>query len=413
MKSQDLKKLHLPDKPGVYFWKKGRDILYIGKATSLHDRVRSYFARDLINTRGPAIVDMVTIAQTVTYQETDTVLEALILEANLIKQYRPKYNIKEKDNKSFSYVIITREPFPRIGVIRGRTLSVQQQIAELPVPLKHSFGPFPSLSALFTGLRVIRNIFPFRDLKSNNPTHDRFYQQLGLSPSHTSDDAQRIYQKNIRHIIKFFQGNKQGIINDLNRQMGRLAKQLDFEQANIIKKKIFALEHINDIAFLKRDFYEDIPLDTCRIESYDVAHLSGDSTVGVMTVIQNGIIDKASYRKFKIRKLAPGAINDLASLQEIITRRFTHTDWPLPDIVVIDGGETHHKHAKKIMKQLGIDKKISIVAVVKDARHKPRAIIGDEVIIKKYKKQIVLANSESHRFAINYHTLLRNKKFLQ
>ncbi len=413
MKSQDLKKMNLPDNPGVYFWKKGKEILYIGKATSLRDRVRSYFAKDLIQTRGPAILDMVMISDHVEYESTDTVLEALMLEANLIKKHQPKYNVKEKDNKSFTYVVITDEPFPRVGTIRGRTLQVQKQLDALSIKIKYTFGPFPSFSSLLAGMRILRKIFPFRDMKSTNPTHDRFYQQLQLSPDHTNSEIQKTYIETIKHIVQFFKGNKKGIISDLKKKMNQYAKNLQFEEAEMIKRQMWALEHINDINLIKRDFYEDQPLDSFRIESYDIAHMSGQNTVGVMTVIENGYADKTSYRKFKIRGRADGSVHDLENLSEIIERRYAHAEWSLPDMIVVDGGQTHYNHADRLLKKIGIRKQVKLVAVVKDHRHKPKAIIGDETLIKKYKKDILLANNESHRFAIGYHTLLRDKKFLK
>jgi len=413
MKSQELKKLDLPANPGVYFWKKGKEILYIGKATSLRDRVRSYFASDLIQTRGPAILDMVTSAKTVTYEETDTVLEALILEANLIKKFQPKYNVKEKDNKSFAYMIVTDEEFPRIGIVRGRTLQVQKQLDTIPVKIKATFGPFPSVYMLQAGLHILRKIFPYRDLKSINPTHDRFYRQLQLSPEHTTADARMAYAETIKYIIQFFKGNKMGIVRDLKKKMNDHAKKMEFEEADIAKRKLFALEHINDVSLIKRDFYGENSVNSFRIESYDIAHISGSNTVGVMTVIENGHADKSSYRKFKIKSLKEGSIHDLQSLEEVLRRRFTHSEWRLPDMIAIDGGETHYKHARRILKDIGIEKGIELVSVVKDARHKPRGIIGDDVLIKKYKHDILLANSEAHRFAITYHKNLRTKHFLK
>lgn len=413
MKSQDLKKINLPDTPGVYFWKKGKEILYIGKATSLRDRVRSYFSKDLISTRGPAILDMVTITDSITYESTDTVLEALILEANLIKKHQPKYNVKEKDNKSFAYMIITDEPFPRIGVVRGRTLQVQRQLDSIPVNIKHTFGPFPSSHMLQTGLQILRKIFPFRDLKSINPTHDRFYRQLQLSPQHSTDEARAAYAETIKYITQFFKGNKMGIIRDLKKKMNDHAKRLEFEQADDAKRKLFALEHINDVSLIKRDFYNDQSGTGYRIESYDIAHISGTNTVGVMTVIENGHADKSSYRKFKIKSLKEGSVHDLKGLEEVLHRRFTHTEWNMPNMIAIDGGETHYNFARKILKDIGIDQSIEIVSVVKDARHKPRGIIGNENLIKKHKQSILLANSEAHRFAITYHKNLRTKHFLK
>jgi len=413
MKSQTLKKLDLPANPGVYFFRKGTEILYIGKATSLRDRVRSYFAPDLIQTRGPSILDMVTIATTVTYEETDTVLEALILEANLIKKFQPKYNVKEKDNKSFAYVIITDEEFPRVGTIRGRNLSIQKQMNQIPVKIKSTFGPFPSFTQLITGLQILRKIFPFRDLKSINPTHDRFYRQLQLSPEHTTTEARAAYAETIKYITQFLKGNKKGIINDMKKRMDQHAKVLEFEEAEILKRRIFALEHINDVSLMKRDFYQDRSFESFRVESYDIAHMSGKNKVGVMVSIENGTADKSAYRKFKIKSVAEGSVHDLESTGEVLRRRFSHPEWAFPNVIAIDGGQMHYNYADKVLKEIGVRKQVKLVAVVKDERHRPKAIIGDEEVIKKYKKDILLANSESHRFAINYHKDLRGKHFLK
>ena len=123
MQKSDITQFNIPKQPGVYFFKQGKKILYIGKATSLKDRVRSYFADDVIHTRGSRIIDMVSLADVIEFETTDTVLEALIKEANLIKRYEPKYNVKEKDNKSYSFVVIAKEKIPRVLIERGRTLS--------------------------------------------------------------------------------------------------------------------------------------------------------------------------------------------------------------------------------------------------------------------------------------------------
>src|SRR4051812_11654161 len=120
MNRDELKKNELPDEPGVYLFKKGKKILYIGKAASLRDRVRSYFASDLVESRGAAVVGMIAEADSVDYQTTDSVLEALILEANLIKRHRPPTNVASKDNSSFNYVVITKEPYPKLLKVRGR-----------------------------------------------------------------------------------------------------------------------------------------------------------------------------------------------------------------------------------------------------------------------------------------------------
>lgn len=413
VKSQDLKKLNLPKAPGVYFWKKGKGILYIGKATNLRDRVRSYFAKDLIDTRGPGILDMIVQAETVTVEQTDSVLEALILEANLIKKFQPKYNVKEKDNKSFYQVIITDEPWPRVIMVRARDLKVMELTGRLSRikfdgKIKYSFGPFPNGSTLREALKIIRKIFPFRDFRSNNSDHEQFYRQLGLTPDSTNSELRREYLLTITNIKLFFEGKKGKILKDLEKKMYAHAKRAEFEQAEFMKKKLFALNHINDVALIK-----DAPTleSGFRIEAYDIAHISGTNTVGVMTVVTSGVVDKAEYRKFKLRTIKKGEVNDYASLVEVITRRFGHTEWQKPNLIIVDGGIGQYHAVSEALLELGVS--IPIVSVIKDDRHKPKAFHGDEAIIKKYKKEILLANSESHRFAITYHKQMRAKNFLK
>lgn len=173
-----------------------------------------------------------------------------------------------------------------------------------------------------------------------------------------------------------------------------------------MKRTIFALNHIQDIALLKNDFNSarQDPTGSFRIEAYDVAHISGTNTVGVMTVIENGKINKNEYRKFKIHNSVQ---NDVAALGEILERRLKHSEWRFPDAIVVDGGRAQKNIAEKILKENGL--KIAVIAVTKNERHKPKTIQGREDVIEKYKKEILLANSEAHRFAIGYHRQSRSK----
>jgi excinuclease ABC subunit C len=416
MKSQDLKKLELPDTPGVYFWKKGKEVLYIGKATSLRDRVRSYFSKDIIVTRGPGILDMTVQATTVDYEKTDSVLEALILEASLIKKYQPKYNTKEKDDKSFYQVIISDEVWPRVMIVRSRDLKVMEltcRISRINFDgvIKYSFGPYPHGGSLRDALKIIRGIFPFRDYRADNPENERFYRQLGLSPDTSDLAARKEYIKNITNIKLFFEGKKTKVLKDLERQMHQYALKQEFEQAQYLKHKIFALTHINDVALIKDTEHDDqiLPTHQVRIEAYDIAHHGGTNTVGVMTVISGGSVDKSEYKKFTIR--SGKGNDDYGNLRELLSRRFNHPEWTHPGIVVIDGGLGHYGVAQSVIKEKGV--LCEIVSVIKDERHKPKAIHGNEEVIKKYKKQILLVNSEAHRFAITFHKQVRAKNFLQ
>lgn len=392
MNSQQLKRIGLPSKPGVYFFKAGDNILYIGKATSLRDRVKSYFSKDLINTRGPAILDMTVKASNVEWQETDSVLEALILEANLIKRYKPKYNTKEKDNKSFNYVCITKDKLPRVLVVRGRGLNKKEY--------NKVYGPFTNGSQLRESMKIIRRIFPYIDNDSLKKNNREFYKQLGLVPSSE-------YKNNIKNLKLFFEGKKKSVALNLKKEMLAYAKKNEFEKAGEIKKRIFALGHINDVALIKEDVSTDSNSNN-RIEAYDIAHMSGKNMVGVMTVVLNREINKSEYKKFIIR--TQDDANDTGALEEVLSRRFRHTEWGLPSFIVVDGSTAQVNVAKRVLDRYHFN--IGVVGVVKDESHKPKAIIGDSIFIKKYKREILLANNEAHRFAINFHKDRRNKNFL-
>jgi excinuclease ABC subunit C len=425
MKSQSLKKYKMPDKPGIYFFYKGKSLLYIGKATSLRSRVRSYFGKDLIATRGPLILDMTVQATSVDWQETDSVLEALILEAELIKKHQPKYNTKEKDNKSFNYVCITKEALPKVLVLRGRNLKKEVSSDKYQA----TYGPFTNGLQLREAMKIIRRIFPYIDAQSAKRDNFEFYRQLGLTPDTGSKEVASAYKKNITNLKLFFQGKKKKIVQNLKKEMLAYAKKNEFEKAGEVKKRIFALEHINDVALIKEDtnisqelqsvsrFTPEGPYAmknfavpaTFRIEAYDIAHMSGKNMVGVMTVVEDGEVAKSEYKKFIIRTQT-GA-NDTGALEEVLSRRFRHTEWGLPSLIVVDGSTAQVNVAKRVLNRYQFE--IPIVAVIKDDKHKAKALMGDEAIIKQHKKSVLLANSESHRFAIAFHKKKRNTNFLK
>jgi excinuclease ABC subunit C len=405
MTLSDYKKIPLPEAPGVYVFRDAANsILYIGKATSLKDRVRSYFASDLHKTRGLKILSMVVNAHTVTWQETPSVLEAILLETNLIKKYKPVFNTKEKDDKSYNCVVITKEDFPRVLVLRTRNVH-----EEMKKDIAYTFGPFASSQALKDTIKIIRKIFPFRDTCVPGVGKPCFNAQIGLCPGVcTGACSKEDYKKIIKNLTSFFKGNREEILKRLTKDMNEEAKQLHFEKASEIKKTIFALTHIRDSVLIKHT--QDTLLrgiKSIRIEGYDVAHISGTNRVGVMVVLENGEPQKAGYRKFKL----PERINDdYAALREVLMRRFTHTEWHFPDLIVIDGGPGQMNIAKEVLNDYKLT--IPLVSVVKNAAHKPDHFLGEHTFMEMYKQEILLTNSESHRFAMSYHTQLRNKNFL-
>jgi len=404
MKSQDLAKVRLPNSPGVYFFRNGaKKPLYIGKATSLRSRVRSYFDHDIARTRGPHIELMLEMAKMVDFIKTDSVLEALILEARFIKKHQPKYNTKEKDDKSFNYVIVTKEDFPRVLLVRGKNLFDKRHAPAHEI--RHSFGPFPKGRILRDALKIVRKIFPFRDTCVPGVGRPCFNRQIGLCPGVcTGEITKREYGETIRNIRLFFEGEKKNLLKKLERDMKTAAKALRFEQAGIIKKTVFAFKHIHDIALVKNDNVRP-EQSGFRIEAYDVAHLSGKNTVGVMTVAEDGMEKKNEYRKFRIRTV--DGVNDTRALAEILERRLEHSEWQLPKLIVIDGGVAQKNAAERVLCAAGI--RIPVIGVVKNERHQPERLIGDQKLRSTHERNIVLANAEAHRFAIQYHRNLRYK----
>lgn len=410
---QDLDKLKLPETPGVYVWRdKENKILYIGKATSLRDRVRSYFAPDVIKTRGAHIVDMVFRSHTVTFQETMNALEALILEANLIKKYKPYYNTKEKDDKSFNCVAITSEDFPKVVLVRQKDIDTKIKTVKVlrdPKPIKYDvvFGPYPNGSAIKEALKLLRPIFPFRDMASSKKDNSVFYRQIGLSPDTSSKEAQLKYKKTISRLKMIFQGKFQSLLKSLKKEMMDVAKKQNFELAGELKQKVFALEHIQDISLIKRDLVTSFSEDEFRIEAYDIAHISGSAMVGVMTVVCNSLAQKNDYRKFIIRGFDKA--NDAGALREVLVRRFSHPEWRFPSAIVVDGNTIQINVAKEVLSTLSLD--IPIIAVTKDERHRPKAISGQKDLVENHKYAILLANSEAHRYGISFHRARRKKAF--
>lgn len=403
MKREDLKQFNIPDQPGIYrFLDSSGKILYIGKAASLKDRTKSYFSPDLAKGRGARIVGMVENATTLEWTTTDSVLEALILEANLIKEKQPQYNVDEKDNKSFNYLIITKEDYPRVLVIRGRELFGPEG-AKLKT--KKIFGPYPG--GLREALKLVRRIFPFRDSCVPNSGKPCFNRQIKLCPGVCSGETnQSEYAERVKEICELFSGNFKGLKRELARKMKEAARTEEYERAEVLRRQIEALEHIRDVSLIK-DEHRIAPGGGTRIEAYDVAHTSGEETVGVMTVVAGGEPVKSAYRKFKIQSAKN---NDVAALKEMLSRRLVHQEWPLPRVFVVDGGKGQLNAARSVLKDAGVG--IALVGVVKNAKHQPEKLIGDERAIKAHQKDILLANNEAHRFAIGWHRKRRAKKSL-
>ena len=331
------------------------------------------------------------------------------MEADLIKKFKPIYNTKEKDDKSFLCVVIAKEDFPQVLTIRKKDLtSARQGLAEV-------YGPFPNGAQLKEALKIIRKIFPYRDEKCKlNSKRPCFNYSIGLCPGVCIGAMDKhCYAIRLKRIKLFLSGNIKALTKDLTKDMKALAKEHKFEAAKILRDKIYALTHIQDISLIKSDSFltansSKLEARNFRIESFDIAHMGGNSMVGVMVVLANGVPDKSSYRKFKIRGYK--ASNDPGALREVLERRLNHPEWQMPNLIVVDGGVVQLNAVNAVLKKKGI--KIPAVSVVKDERHKAKGVLGDAVLSTKYKKEILLSNAEAHRFAIGYHKKLRRKNFL-
>ena len=435
MTSQDFETQvqSFPDEPGVYYFvAPDKEILYIGRATSLRDRLKSYFKDDLLHARGALLVDIVTRASVIEWTKTDSVLEAIILEANLIKKYQPHGNTDEKDDKSFNYALITAEDFPRIILVRGKDFFERFPQSEI----KYVFGPYTNSHSLKEGLKIIRKIFPFRDsctpyeMKLNKRgeflvPRPCFNRQIGLCPGVCSGEiSKREYAGVIQNIRLLFEGKKTKLVRKLEKEMYSFAKHQEFEKANEIKRKLFSITHIRDVSVIKEDLPEhdkkaSPPTASAdrrvvsprppypRIEGYDISHIQGSNTAGVMVVLEGRHMKKSDYRLFRIRRKG---INDIGALKETITRRLNHSEWPSPDVIVVDGSDAQKRVAESTLARCAI--KADVVAVVKNERHKPEAVLGNEQLISEFKREILLVNSEAHRFAVKYHRKLRQKNSL-
>ncbi len=410
MRLADIKAYNLPEVPGVYLFKKGRRVLYVGKATSLRDRVRSYFDDDLIVTRGPRIVDMVTKADRLSWEPTPTVLEALVREALLIKQHLPPANVDGKDDATFLYVLVTEEAIPRVLTVRGKDLDMAEKKTRAGQRAKAIYGPFPSGPQLREGLRLIRRIFPFYDTpravtyaSKHHIAKIEFNRQIGQYPRGI-DEAR--YRRTIRNVTLFLSGKGKELRRSLERDMRRAAKEERFEDAAQARKALYALDHIQDVSLIKNDGWDSVRGESGkRIEAYDTAHLVGTNAIGVMTVLEGGAPAKREYRTFTIRGVQKN--DDIASLREVLARRLNHPEWPLPSAIVVDGGRVQKKAAEAVFAAAAIT--IPVVAVTKDERHRPREIIGARQG-KITEADAVLANAEAHRFSLSRHRAARSKR---
>ena len=435
----------LPNGPGVYCLK-DKEILYIGKASNLRERVKNHFQSAFAKasarqaTRDNLFIDKVT---RVGYFKTDSEIGALVLEANLIKKYQPKYNVIWKDDKNYFFVGITKESFPQIFWTHQTKLKTKNdKLKTKNYKLKTNYvGPFVDGKALKQTLKILRKVFPYRSCRML-PKRPCLWYHLGRCPAPCLiktqfeekilfDRIKRECQKNAENVFKIFQGKKTQVLKNLKKEMKEAAKIQNFERAAKMRDQILALEKIlahtrlpglrpGEVGRAKIFNWPEIQKilqeilktkkEISKIEAYDVSNIQGQLATGAMVTFIKGQLAKDFYRKFKIK--FSGKPNDIAMIKEILSRRVNHPEWPFPDLILIDGGRAQLNIACQCLIP-GVKQKIKVMALAKKE---------NKLFIENQKEPILLRNlpreifnlilqlrDEAHRFAISYHKKLREK----
>lgn len=426
MKSSLKTKLkELPLKPGVYFfYNQAGEIIYIGKASILKRRVSSYFQKHHRDYKTPLLVENIS---SISWIETASEIEALFLEAEFIKRHKPLYNVREKDDKNFIYVkITTNEDWPAVSFVRRPSDDKARY-----------FGPFVHGYSVKKALRYLRRIFPYY-VKSERSISSKLEYQIGVVPR--PDLTKLEYRKQIRSLIYVLEGKTSQLLTQLERQMKKLAKDKKYEQAAEARNQYLALKALGTKIVFGSEEKFDLTLDQAlngladrlglrgsprRIECYDISNFAGGDSVSSMIVFTDGVPNQREYRHFKMRTKGP---NDFAMMRETLSRRFSsrHEDWPKPDLIVIDGGKGQLSSALSAMQEIGV--KIPTVGLAKryeqivqsldDVTAKTQAderIEGEYKIISLDHDSATLQlmqriRDEAHRFAVSYHTNLRNRR---
>ena len=399
----------LPASPGVYFHKNATgEVIYVGKAAVLKNRVRQYFQKSRKDPKTEALV--AEIADT-DWRVTESEMDALFLESEMIKRYQPKWNILLRDDKTVSYVRIDlKSEVPCVTLTRTPQDDGAQYI-----------GPFYGQAIVKKALRILRKIFPYYDKPYNGKK--TLNTDLGLTPGIEIGVSTPVeYKQNLRKLIRYLKGDRIKLLRDLEKQMKEMSAQGEYEKAAELRNQLFGLRELRKkIVFSNQEFL-DLSSDEAlrqlqmllklqqpprRIEGYDISHQSGTNAVASMVVFTNGVADRTEYRKFKIKE---DKNNDFANMREVLTRRLRHKEWARPDLILIDGGEPQLVAVQDILEKA----EIPYIGLAKE--HETIVIPAKDVtfpINSHIIKLLQRIRNESHRFAITYHTLLKRKNMLR
>jgi len=428
----------LPSKPGVYvFLDKNNTILYVGKALDLKSRVSSYFTTGDLGEKTRILVSLIVKIRIIIVESE---LEALLLEAHLIKKHLPHFNIRLTDGKSYVLVRITlSDVYPKVLLAR-RVVNPSDII----------FGPFPNSSSVKLVLKTIRKAFPYQSV-NNHPKRICLYNHLGLCPCppvNNSLSFKKEYKKNIRSIIQIFEGKTKQIIKNIEKKRDVLSKNEQFEEALLLQKRIDALTYITQPKHVPSEYIQNpnlrsdlrkyelnelakilkengCDIDTIhKIECFDISNTQGTNATASMVVFIDGEKEGSLYRKFKIQRNATP--DDFASMREVFKRRLKHKEWNFPDLLIVDGGKGQVSATFEVLQEnnlhipvIGLAKREETIIIPRiknsNIEYRPSDLSFTEVSLPKDTKALLLMQrirNEAHRFAIAYHRNLRSKAAL-
>lgn len=431
---------NLPKDPGVYFHKDSLgEIIYVGKAARLNNRVRQYFQKSRV--RDPKTDVLVAEIADTDWMVVESEIEALFLEAEMVRRYMPRFNILLRDDKSMSYIRIDYDSeYPTVSLTRR----------PLDDGAKY-FGPYINSFIIRQALKALRRVFPFATKKTPGQKRATLHYHLGLDPGlEEGKTSLQDYRANLRKLIAVIEGKRKNIEREIEKDMNRAAKNQDFETAAALRNQLFALKNLNkQVIFSDKEFL-DISKDHAltelvdllglekiprRIEGYDISHMQGTDVVASMVVFTNGVSDKGEYRKFKTRK---DQNNDFFNMHETIMRRLSEKNikaWGKPNLVIIDGGKGQLDAATRARNEMGHEN-IPFIGLAKREEQivVKKGFSGVDLKMNVLQKlggfatesdDFTLVNvphntnivkllqrirDESHRFAVSYHSTLKRKR---
>lgn len=436
----ETKLKELPKDPGVYFHKDRRGkIIYVGKAANLRNRVRQYFQKS--RGRDPKTEALVAEITDVDWMVVDSELDALFLEAEMVRRYMPRYNILLRDDKSMVYIRIDYDSdYPTVTTTR-RPLDDGARY----------YGPYLSALSVRQALKLLRRIFPYATKQTPGQKRASLHYHLGLDPGlEDGKTSLEEYRANLRKLIAVIEGKRKNTERELEKDMKRLAQIQDFEAAARVRNQLMALRRLeHQVIFSDKEFL-DISKDHAlselvellglegypkRIEGYDISHMSGTDVVASMVVFTNGVSNKSEYRKFKTKI---NHNNDFYNMHETLSRRLRENNrkkWGLPSLILIDGGKGQldaaikaRDEADQNMPFIGLAKREEQIVIHK-TKSNVRLDLGklhkmggfasesDDFMLvnvphnSNLVKLLQRIRDESHRFAVSYHsTLKRNRQ---